>query len=284
MKALKKLTMLSLLAVLMVAFTGCDDDDGFPYDNTPPASPRNVNSITGDNRVDVYWDHNTESDLLGYNVWRSDSYDGRYIQLGYTFSEVNYFVDYSARNGVTYFYGVTAYDNNNNESDLSPEEVFDTPRPEGFGEVVFDFFRYPETAGYDFSRYDVVEYNSLEADFFFENFEGTLWINVWSDTDIQDMGSTIDIYDITWAPSDGWVQLNPDENVKYVEAIEGNTYVIWTNNNHYAKIRVKQLTAERMVFDWAYQLVDGNRELKRNDNGETDVIAGSKRVLKKNHK
>ena len=61
----------------------------------------------------------------------------------------------------------------------------------------------------------------------------------------------------------GWVPLKQGENVKYTKAIIGNTYVIWTWDNHYAKVRVKTLLSERVVFDWAYQLVEGNRELKR---------------------
>lgn len=76
------------------------------------------------------------------------------------------------------------------------------------------------------------------------------------------MGSTKDIWDISYAPTSGWVPLYQGENVKYVEAKVGNTYVIWTWDNHYAKIRISNITPERMVFDWAYQLVEGNRELK----------------------
>jgi hypothetical protein len=28
-------------------------------------------------------------------------------------------------------------------------------------------------------------------------------------------------------------------------------------------VRIKNIVGDRMVFDWAYQLVEGNRELKR---------------------
>lgn len=280
MKTLKKLSIITTLAILLFAVSACDNDDDWHYYNPPPDPPRNVNSITGDDRVDIFWDHNTESDLAGYRVYISDSYDGRYEEIGTTGED--YYIDYGARNGETYFYAVTAYDEAGNESELSPDEVFDTPRPEGFNEAVFDFFKFPESAGYDFSRYEIVEYNSLEADFFFENYEGTLWINVWADTDIQDMGETYDIYDVTWAPEDGWVPLQPDENVKYVQAREGHTYVIWTNTNNFAKIRIDQLTPERMVFDWAYQLVDGNPELQRNNEGDETLKKYNRSEVKKN--
>ena len=54
----------------------------------------------------------------------------------------------------------------------------------------------------------------------------------------------------------------PDENVKYTLAEVGHTYVIWTWDNHFAKIRVKTISNERIVFDWAYQLLEGEQQLK----------------------
>ena len=39
---------------------------------------------------------------------------------------------------------------------------------------------------------------------FFENYNGTFYLNVWDDSDIQDMGSTQDIWDISYAPN-GWM-------------------------------------------------------------------------------
>jgi hypothetical protein len=114
----------------------------------------------------------------------------------------------------------------------------------------------------------VVEYiafsDDISSDFFFENFEGTYYLNVWDDTDIQDMGFTENFNEISYAPLDGWVPIQPDENVKYTEAVVGHTYVIWTWDNHYAKIRVKSISNERIVFDWAYQLLEGEQQLKSN--------------------
>jgi len=98
--------------------------------------------------------------------------------------------------------------------------------------------------------------SSLDVDFFFENYQGEFYLDVWDDTDIQDMGSTNDIYDIPFAPTSGW------STTKDAVAKVGHTYVIWTWSNHYAKIRISQITSERMVFDWAYQIVQGERQLK----------------------
>ena len=238
---------------------GCDHFDN--YDHRPPEPPRNISTVTGDNRVDVYWDDNTERDLAGYNVYYSYSYHGDYELIGST--ETNSFVDYGASNGVTYYYAVTAYDYNGNESDLSSDVVYDTPRPEGFNQAIFDYNLSPNNSGYDFSDYLVVPFDDNAADFFFENYNGEFYLDIWDDSDIQDMGSTNDIWDISYAPSGGWVDKNPDENIKYVKAVPGHTYVIWTWDNHFAKVRIKTITNERVVFDWAYQLVEGNKELKR---------------------
>lgn len=259
---MKKLRLLLIAFITAFLMIGCDELDNSRYDNIPPSPPTNIRTITGDNRVDIFWDHSPERDVAGYNVYYSYSYSGKYTLIGST--DDNYFIDDGAKNGITYYYAVTAYDYNNNESELSRDVVYDTPRPEGFNQAVFDFNISPNNSGYDFSNYRVISYNDEAADFFFENYNGTFYINVWEDTDIQDMGATQDIYEISHAPIDGWIPIKTGENIKYAEAIIGHTYVIWTWDNHYAKIRIKNITRERMVFDWAYQLVEGNRELKRN--------------------
>ncbi|MCB0748236.1 MAG: hypothetical protein KDC90_12320, partial [Ignavibacteriae bacterium] len=52
----------------------------------------------------------------------------------------------------------------------------------------------------------------------------------------------------------------------YTKALIGHTYVIWTWDNHFAKVRVKAITGDRVVFDWAYQLLEGEPQLKTNRN------------------
>lgn len=259
MKARSKLNMVLLASALLLM--ACEKDE-FYYDNTPPSPPTNIVTITGDNRVDLSWNHSPERDVAGYNVYVNDRYEGRYELIGNTSD--NYFVDLGAVNGITYYYAISAYDFNGNESELSYDVVYDTPRPEGFNQTVFDYVNYPDNSGYSFADYLVVPYDDDYTDFFFENYNGIYYLDVWSDTDIQDMGRTVDIYDITEAPLDGWVPLKEGENIKYVEAFEGHTFVIWTWDNHYAKIRVKRITPERILFDWAYQTAEGNPELKSN--------------------
>lgn len=273
-----KLYLAGLIFGGLFFLTGCENVDDY-YDNIPPSPPENVYTVTGDNRVDIFWDYNTESDVAGYNVYYSDSYDGKYTLLGSTHN--NSYVDYGAQNGETYYYAVTAYDYNGNESELSLDVAYDTPRPEGFNQAVFDYLNYPNNSGYDFSQFLVVPYNSDNADMFFENYQGTFYLNVWDDSDIQDMGPTNDIYDISVAPSSGWIPLKAGENVKYAQAIPGHTYIIWTWDNHYAKVRISNITDQRMVFDWAYQTVEGNKELKRNPSSGSRNIA--EREVVKHH-
>jgi len=254
---MKKLNIYFLVLIFAAFFAACDINDphrDYYSDYTPPAEPTGLVVINGDNRVDLYWHENREPDLAGYNIYFSYEYDGRYELIGSTKS--NYFIDRDVSNAETYFYAVTAYDYNGNESELSIDYVYATPRPEGFNQAIFDYLRFPNNSGYSFSEFSVVPYDDLYADFFFENYNGEFYLNVWDDSDIRDMGLTHDIYDIPFAPNSGWT---PD---KYVRAKIGHTYVIWTWDNHYAKIRVKNITNDRIVFDWAYQLVEGEPQLK----------------------
>lgn len=255
-----------LLVLLSFTFYSCDNmhDGWYEEDNTPPAAPRNIYVMNGDNRVDIEWDRNGEGDLAGYGVYYSYSYDGEYTLIATTTD--NYFVDYEAVNGDKYYYAVMAYDDNGNESDLSKDVVYAAPRPEGYNQAIFDYINYPNNSGYAFSEYQVVPYDDLEADFYFENYNGTFYLDVWSDTDIQDLGQTRDIYDIPFAPETGWSETGD------VIAKPGHTYVIWTWDNHYAKVRVKSITGTRIVFDWSYQLIEGERLLKNKNDKERQPL------------
>jgi uncharacterized protein YxeA len=257
---MKKIFLSIIVVITLVLIQGCHINDpnhehNYYVDTTPPAPPTSIQVLNGDNRVDLSWINNRESDLGGYNIYWATSYDGKYTLLGS--SNTNYYVDNGATNGVLNYYAVTAYDQSGNESDLSKDVAYATPRPEGFNQAIFDYRQFPSTSGYSFSTYSVVAFNdSLKTDFFFENYTGTYYLDVYTDTDIKDMGSTNDIYDISFAPAAGW------STTKDAIAIVGHTYVIWTWNNHYAKVRVKNITNDRIVFDWAYQLVEGNTQLK----------------------
>ncbi|MDZ7289504.1 MAG: hypothetical protein ONB44_19060 [candidate division KSB1 bacterium] len=236
---------------------GCEPQP-FPSENDfePPAVPRGVTSTTGDRQVLLSWYPNGERDLAGYHVYRSNSERGNYHHIAATRSTT--FVDHDVLNGRTYYYAVSAYDFAGNESDLSDELIFDTPRPAGYGVRLFDFAYLPQSAGYDFSNYKVQDYRDNNTDIFFEYHEhsGGMLMNVANqDTDIQDFGYTESLDDVDYAPSKGW---SPRGSV---ECIVGHSYVIWTADNHFAKIRVVTVNPDFVEFDWAYQIAMGNPEL-----------------------
>ncbi len=258
---MKTIKILSSLILAGFILTSCNvNDTNYETDYTPPTPPSGVVVVNGNNQVDLYWNENRESDVAGYNIYFNFTYDGKYTLIGS--SPYANFVDYEAVNGETYYYAVTAYDYNGNESELSPDVVYSTPRPEGFNQALLNFRQYPDNSGYTFTDYSVVPFDDQSTDFFFGIYNGIDSIMVWGDTDIQDMGPTQDIYDIQYAPTYGW---NPS---KSEVVIPGHTYVIWTWDNHFAKVRISSTSSNRMVFDWAFQLVEGNVQLKRSVNNQ----------------
>jgi len=251
---MKKKILTAGLLTIMLIITSCDINDSYDNDYTPPAAPSGIQVLNGDKRVDIYWIKNRESDVAGYNVYYNYTYEGKYTLIGSTSG--THFADVYAENGVKYYYAVAAYDYNGNESELSYDVIYSTPRPEGFNHAIFDYRRFPNKSGFTFNDFTTVPYDDNATDFFFEIYQGTPYLVVYDDTDIQDMGLTNDIYDIPYAPVTGW---NP--NKEEIAKI-GHTYVIWTYDNHFAKIRIKNITSDRVVFDWAFQLVSGEYQLK----------------------
>ena len=224
-------------------------------DTEPPAVPRGVISITGDERIYLQWYPNSEKDLAGYNVYRGYSAVG-YFDLIETVS-TEYFVDYYVTNGVTYYYAVSAFDEAGNESDLSPDLVYDTPRPEGT-DMLRNYLTDPNESGFDFSMESVIHYDNSHTDIYYEydTTYGVHYMNCADDsTDIQDFGYTDDLDDINYAPEQGWSYLG------WVELIVGHGYIVWTRDDHFAKFRIIELGNGWCKFDWAYQVDKGNREL-----------------------
>ncbi len=249
------------ILLLSALLWGCGKSVQPVYDTIPPAPPTNVKVTAYDGEVDITWNRSTEQDFSHYNIYVNSSYQGNYLKIASTTN--NFYADLDVDNGTTYYYAVTAVDLNRNESELSYDLAYAIPRPEGFNEIIYDYRNYPDVSGYGFAQESRLPFDSQNTDFFFENFEGTYYLDVWADTDIQDVGPTTSIYDITIAPTTGWVPMAEGENIKYVQALVGHTYIIWTVNNHFAKIRVTNITPQRVQFDWAYQLVAGETHLKK---------------------
>ncbi|MCB2205462.1 hypothetical protein KQI65_12000 [bacterium] len=256
-------TRLLPLLLFIALLTACDDrhDEVYYVDDYAPLPPVGIISISLDNAIELSWYENQEADLAGYNVYVSDRYDGTYELVGST--RTAHYVDRGATNGITEYYAVTAYDVNGNESDLSRDVAYDTPRPEGRGVQLRDRFVSPQLAGYDFSDYSILHFDTDFTDLFFEtSSSGVPYLVVWDDTEIQDMGYTTSIDEISTAPAEGW---NPTGDAL---AIRGHTYVVRTFDNHYAKVRIVDIGSASLVFDWAYQTATGNPELIIGTGGE----------------
>jgi hypothetical protein len=238
---------------------GCDDDTSAPRDLTPPAAPRGFYSVTGDGSVTLYWLENTERDLSGYRVFMSDCSSGQncpYLRVGTTAGTT--FTVNGLTNGVTQYFAVAAVDFAGNESPLTYEyvEVFDTPRPAGFGVRLTDVDVTPATSGWDFSSATRRPFDDDATDMYFGQSGGTFLMYVWDDTDIQDAGWAPSLDAVDFAPDDGWA---PSRSA---ELVQGHCYVVWTWDDHYAKFRVTSVAAGEVMIDWAYQVDTGNRELR----------------------
>lgn len=257
-----------ILGFVATAFllTGCNDHTN-PVYNSVPAAPQGVYSITGNTEVEIVWNGVYERDIDSYVIYRSFQSTTGYTEIGQVAAVSNRdldliiysFFDDNLVNGQTYFYAVSAVDRAGQESPLSAEEVFDTPRPEGSINLYSRFTADSSLSGLALdgtpSR---LLWNSSSADVYLDDAGGIYYLNAGDiNTDIQDVGYTASFDEIGYAPADGWSELG------YVELIVGHTYIIWTNDLHYAKMRVDAIDDPlgRVSFQWAYQTDTDNPEL-----------------------
>jgi hypothetical protein len=253
------------LTVPLVA--GCEDDDPVVAADYPPFPPDGVFSITGDGVVTISWNPNQEGDLDGYRVYRGNQdLSGPYFPLADVSASQTYYDDYDVHNGETWFYAVAAFDRNGHVSDLSAEDVFDTPRPQGNDLVLVELGQDPLHSGYDFSSLSNLSQSAADGttDIYFENQAGVNYI-VCADSgvDIQDYGLiALDGADYAPAPSEGgWAPSGK------AEAIDRHSYFVRILNGghyNYAKFYVDGAPSATVTLDWAYQPSTselGNREL-----------------------
>lgn len=252
----------------VLAVDNSNNESKMSYDAicfNPPAEPLKVNSITGDNQVDIFWEKMNSSLIEGYNVYYSEDNKKFYI-INKNLILNNSFVDKEAANGVKTYYAVTAVDYYGNESDLSKNVIFNTPRPQGLNYSIVHLDFDPKNSGFNFKNRAIVPFAHDDSDFFFEMYNNEFFIDVWNDCDIKDMGLTGSIHDVNLAPQSDWsnnvVTIN-NEKARYEKAIIGHTYVIRTWNNYYAKIRVNSISNNKLFFDWAYQSAQGNTSLEK---------------------
>ncbi len=87
----------------------------------PPANPTGLTATAGNNLVSLDWDDNTEPDLAGYDVYRSEIQGSGYSKINASVVIDSDYIDYTAENWNTYYYVVKAVDIGSNESGYSNE-------------------------------------------------------------------------------------------------------------------------------------------------------------------
>lgn len=93
-------------------------------------APMGLTANAGDGIVALDWDDNPESDLQGYNIYRSTNAGGPYELLAALVS-ISSFVDTGVSNGTTYYYVVTAVSQGSTESSPSGEAAAKPPGSSG---------------------------------------------------------------------------------------------------------------------------------------------------------
>lgn len=259
------------LALSALVFVGCNDDHPVASNDKVPTTPQGIYTVTGDHNVLVYWNGIYERDVNHYRVYRSLQATTGYVAITNVAAEDNPnldliiydYQDNGPANGVMYWYAVSAVDNAGQESPLSAEDAFDTPRPEGTGNMIPNDIA-PALAGFNLATHQNIDWNSAAADVWVDRVIDIIgvdttiysYINAGDTVDIQDLGYTNQFTDVGWAPEFGWSQLG------YCEAIDGHTYIVWTADDHYAKVRVTSISRTgALAFQWAWQSVAANFEL-----------------------
>ncbi len=260
---MKKSLIWILIAIPVIGLIGCSEDNN-GFQSVTPEPPQGVYAMTGDHAVYLYFNGPYQRDISEFIVWRSLQATTGYVQIGSVPAQDNpnldlivyEYIDNTAVNGTTYYYAVSSVNSAGESSGLSAEEVYDTPRPEGTV-ILYPKNTLPALSGFNFAAASVVPDTSIAADVFVDIYQGTHYLNARDvQTDLQDMGYTSNFTDIGYAPDSGWSALG------FVELIKGHTYVIWTRDSHYAKMRVLAINLNGSVsFQWAYQTAGDNREL-----------------------
>ena len=100
-----------------------------PYSNiasatttdSAPAAPSSLIASPSTDKIMLDWSSNTEADLEGYDVFRSPTSGGTYIQLNGTRVASSSYSDSSVAEDTVYYYVVNAVDENGNKSGYSNE-------------------------------------------------------------------------------------------------------------------------------------------------------------------
>ncbi|MBO8129825.1 MAG: fibronectin type III domain-containing protein [Peptococcaceae bacterium] len=110
------------------SWSGWSETFSFTPVDLPPAAPTGLAAAAGDAQVDLTWNGVSAQDLAGYNVYRAAASEGPYEKANESLiAQGTSFTVTGLTNGTTYYFRVTAVDNNGNES-ASSETVTATPQ------------------------------------------------------------------------------------------------------------------------------------------------------------
>ncbi len=245
------------LVAVVATLPACDNNDGGTNGGRRPNPPQNLASFTGDGEVILVWDPPTgDVEANSFNVYAFIPETGDFQVIGVTTSTA--FLDNDVVNGQTYRYRVTALDNHNDESDFS-DETFDTPRPDDFNVLLTSVQADPAQSAFDLTTARVVDASSTSATFRFEEIAGAFRIVPTNGAEVQDVGFVDALGDVNFAPESGYF---PEAQQAFV----GDAYIFRIprgSERFFGVIRVSHLAPGILVFDWAFQTDEGNRELLR---------------------
>ena len=91
-----------------------------PKDTFPPAVPQGISAVGSTDAIELSWERNTESDFVGYNIFRAivgtgTANGGAFEKIAEKIPTPNY-TDRRVMKGVMYNYAVSAVDETGNES------------------------------------------------------------------------------------------------------------------------------------------------------------------------
>lgn len=266
----KQISIAIAILGLGIFLVGCDDNPTYVVNQDYPPRPTGLISITGDQAIQLLWEPIYLDNISYYKIWYApasadptDPHEYNYI-ASVTASHSSW-TDYDVENGTTYYYIISVVNSRGYESEFS-DYVMDTPRPEGYDVVIYDFndAAHLNQTGYDLYNQIRLPYSSPDCDIYLEfdsNYQSFFITVRFDDYYIQDFGYAASFDDVGYAPPGGWSVFNS------IEAIEGHIYILKLlhfGEFHYAKVWVTNLDSvdRTMRFSWAYQTDPGNRELK----------------------
>ena len=243
----------------------------------PPRRPSETEAVALDGAVYLHWDPGPREaqDFSHYRVYLADPAGGSDFLLGETDSEG--FLDERARNGASHTYRVSAVDDQGHESGTGPSATAH-PRPDYHGEWLWAYGDRPADSGFRFRADEETDplvhgddpgrHFRLEADqygwWLVPGPSARVNLDAWTTTALKcGPGADASCVDVRVAPTTGYT-------TDALELLPRTTYVLEVvgedGATRYGAVRVDLVATDQdgdaiAVFDWAYQLRPGSRQL-----------------------